>query len=91
MMFLLLLLWLLLGILVGLLATAARYLPTSWARHGWLYLTGLGALAAFGGGWLGVLLVGRTFATAMALWIAVVCVTLLPQGIERIRQFLSQG
>lgn len=68
--------WFVLGILIGALANAARLRPASWDRHGWLLMLGVGALAALLGGWLGVLLLERTVATALALWVAVLGVTL---------------
>jgi uncharacterized membrane protein YeaQ/YmgE (transglycosylase-associated protein family) len=68
--------WFVLGILIGALANAARLRPTSWGRHGWLLMLGVGALAALLGGWLGVLLLERNIATALALWVAVLGVTL---------------
>ncbi len=80
---LLCLLWLLLGVVIGLLATVAGAGANTDTIHrslqsvGWM--AGLGALAAFGGGWLGVWLVGRPLATAMALWIAIMCVLLAPR------------
>ncbi len=72
------LLWLLVGILVGLLANAARLQPASWGRQRWLVIPGIGALSALIGGWLCVLLLGRYIATPMALWIAVFGVVLVP-------------
>lgn len=74
---LLCLLWLLLGVVIGLLAAVARMGVGAVNRP--VQSGGLGALAAFGGGWLGVWLVGRPFATAMALWIAIVCVIVAPR------------
>ena len=68
--------WFVLGILIGALANAARLRPSSWDRQGWLLMLGVGALAALLGGWLGVLLLERNVATAMALWVAVLGVTL---------------
>jgi uncharacterized membrane protein YeaQ/YmgE (transglycosylase-associated protein family) len=68
--------WFVLGILIGALANAARLRPASWDRHGRLLMPGVGALAALLGGWLGVLLLERNVATAMALWISVLGVTL---------------
>ncbi|HLG62076.1 MAG TPA: hypothetical protein VKY19_09100 [Ktedonosporobacter sp.] len=78
-MLVLILIWLLIGILAGLLATAGRLQPSSWSRRGWLYMAGIGAATAFCGGLLGTFLLGRYFATAMALWIAVTGVVLLPR------------
>ncbi len=71
--------WLLLGLLIGALANAAKLRPTAWARGGRLSLLGLGALVALLGGWLGTLLLGTLFATATAIWIAVLGVALLPR------------
>ena len=68
--------WFVLGILIGALANAARLRTSSWNRHGWLLMLGVGALAALLGGWLGVLLLERNVATALALWISVFGVTL---------------
>jgi hypothetical protein len=68
--------WMALGVLTGALANAARLRPTSWGRHGWLPMLGVGALAALTGGWLGILLLERNVATAMALWVAVLGITL---------------
>src|SRR6266704_2269646 len=70
--------WLLLGLLIGLLAVSAQCWPASWARKKWPALLCIGALAALCGGWLGTLLLGRFFASGIALWLAVLCVVLLP-------------
>ncbi len=74
----LVLLWLGIGTLIGSIAYAAKLRPDSWQSFGWLRLAGLGALVAFCGGWLGIFLLGRSFATVMALWIAVVGVVGIP-------------
>jgi hypothetical protein len=73
------LLWLVLGVLIGGLANGAKLRPVRWGGRGWLVMLGLGALSALLGGWLGTLILGALFATAMALWIAVVGVALLPR------------
>jgi hypothetical protein len=73
------LLWLLIGLLTGALANAAKLRPAAWVRGGWMGLLGLGALAALLGGWLGTWLLGTLFATATAIWIAVLGVALLPR------------
>ncbi len=72
------LLWLGIGAIVGLIANAANLRPALWQTFGWMRMAVLGALVAFGGGWLGVLLLGRPFATMAALWIAVVSVVYTP-------------
>ncbi|MBE3559234.1 MAG: hypothetical protein IMW89_08420 [Ktedonobacteraceae bacterium] len=68
--------WILAGAVIGLLASVAwpespASVPGNRRR---LYLAGIGALAGLGGGWLGVLLLGKYFATAMMLWMTVVIV-----------------
>jgi len=68
--------WIVLGILIGALANAARLRPASWGRQGWPLMLCVGALAALTGGWLGVLLLERNVATAMALWVAVLAITI---------------
>jgi hypothetical protein len=71
--------WLLIGLLIGALANAAKLRPAAWVRGGRLRMLGLGALLALLGGWLGTLLLGTLFATASATWIAVLGVALLPR------------
>jgi hypothetical protein len=73
------LLWVVLGLLIGALANAAKLRPAAWVRGGRLGMLGLGALVALLGGWLGTWLLGSLFATATAIWIAVLGVALLPR------------
>lgn len=80
--------WFVLGILIGALANAARLRPLSWRRHGRLVVLGVGALAALLGGWLGVLLLERNVATAMALWVAVLGI-MLPWLVTRAREGIT--
>lgn len=75
-MLLLSLIWLLLGCMVAALALAARLRPGAFGRWGWLRLSGLGALAALLGGWMGTFLLGRLFGTLTALWVAILSVFL---------------
>lgn len=79
MMLILSLLWVALGLLIGALANAARLRPAVWKGWEWLAMPGLGALTALLGGWLGTWLLSALFATATALWIAVLGVALLPR------------
>ena len=65
------LLWLLIGLLTGALANAAKIRPASSTRWRWLILPGIGAVAALVGGWVGMLFVGQYFATGSALWVGV--------------------
>jgi len=51
-------------------------------------MLGLGALVAVLGGWLGTWVLGTLFATATALWIAVLGVALLPRLITWCARFL---
>ena len=69
--------WLLVGLLIGTLANAAKLWP-AWVHGGRVGMLGLGALVALLGGWLGMLLLGTLFATATAIWITVLGVALLP-------------
>ncbi|HEX6556823.1 MAG TPA: hypothetical protein VF026_28940 [Ktedonobacteraceae bacterium] len=78
--------WLLLGLLIGLLAVLAKFWPLSWGRKKWPAMLSIGALAAFCGGWLGTLLLGRFFASSVALWIAVLCVVVLPRLLVWVQQ-----
>ena len=71
--------WLLIGLLIGALANAAKLRPAAWVRGGRMGMLGLGALVALLGGWLGTWLLGTLFATATAIWIAVLGVALLPR------------
>ena len=73
------LIWLLIGLLIGALALAAKLRPAAWVRGGRLGMLGLGALVALLGGWLGAWVFGMLFATATAIWIAVLGVALLPR------------
>jgi hypothetical protein len=70
--------WLLLGLLIGALANAAKLRSAVRVRGGHVGMLGLGALVALLGGWLGIWLLGALFATATAIWIAVLGVVLLP-------------
>ncbi len=83
-MFMLSLVWLALGLLIGALALAARLRPAAWGRRGWLLLLGMGALGALLGGWIGALLLGRLFGTPTALWVAILAV-FVPWLVERLR------
>jgi hypothetical protein len=86
-MFILSMVWLAGGVFVGGLANLAAIAPVVWWRsERWSRwgLVGLGALAAVGGGWLGTLLFGRLFGSAMAAWVAVLSVALVPYGVARL-------
>lgn len=85
-MFALSLAWLLLGIIVGLLGIAAKLWPTPWEKRVWLILPAIGLVAALASGWLGTLLLGKLLASAVALWVCVLCVALAPTLIGRFQK-----
>ena len=66
------LVWLLIGAFIGLLANAAQFRPATWMHLSWLVMMSIGAIIALCGGWLGVWLLGKYFATAMALWLSLI-------------------
>jgi len=72
--FMLVIIWAMLGLLIGTLALAARLTPVSLAKYGWLWLILLGLGAALLGGGLGFWLFGPECATPMAIWVAVLAV-----------------
>jgi len=82
--------WIVIGLLIGSLANAARLRPSSWGRHGRLVMLGVGALAALLGGWLGVLLLERNIATAVVLWMAALGIT-LPWMVTRASAWIAAG
>ena len=83
--FALLLSWAALGLLVALLALAARLKPAKWRRAGLLML-GLGTGLA--GGLLGFWLFGRLFSCPTALWWAALAVC-LPAAYTGLRKRLA--
>ncbi|HLZ58724.1 MAG TPA: hypothetical protein VKR06_17430 [Ktedonosporobacter sp.] len=87
-MLILTLIWLLLGAAIGLLANVAQLRPRNWQHLGWLAMVGLGMVTALCGGWLGVLLFGRLFSTATALWIGCLGV-MLPSLLNRMAMWRS--
>ncbi len=80
--------WLLIGLFIGALANAAKLRPSTWVHGGRLGMLGLGALAALLGGWLGTWLFGPLFATATAVWVAVLVVALWPWLITKCNAWL---
>lgn len=71
------LIWLGLGIVIGLAALAAQLAPARWGDWRWLALPALGAVAALLGGWLGALLFDRVQASLSAVWVCIPVVTLV--------------
>jgi uncharacterized membrane protein len=80
--------WLLIGLFIGALAIAAKLRPAAWVSGGRLAMLSLGALAALLGGWLGTWLFGSLFATATAVWVAVLGVALLRRLITKCNAWL---
>lgn len=78
--------WLLFGIVVGLLGIAAKLWPASWGKRARLILPAVGIVAALAGGWLGMLLLGKLLASAVALWVCVLCVALVPPLVGRFQK-----
>jgi hypothetical protein len=84
------LLWLAIGLLIGVLSWLARCAPPSWQHLAWIWLPVLGAGVACGAGWLGALLLGNLLSTALALWITVLCMLVLPRVVDGIRRFYTR-
>lgn len=84
------LLWLTIGLLIGVLSLFARCAPSSWQRLAWAWLPALGAVIACGAGWLGALLLGNLLSTALALWITVLCMLILRRVVDGIRRFYAR-
>ena len=77
-MLLLSLIWLVIGLLLGVLACGAKLRPASWGKRGWLLMLCIGMLSALCGGWLGAWLFGSQYATLTALWVGALCVCIIP-------------
>jgi hypothetical protein len=85
----LLLLWAALGLLVALVARAARPWPASMPLPRWRWLLAEGALAGLLGGWLGSLVFGRFFGAPNALWFPAVLLVAGPWLLPRLRARLK--
>jgi len=85
MMLLLSICWLLIGLFVGGLANVAGLRAVVWVYDGRVSMLALGGLAALLGGCLGTWVFGSLFGTAMAVWIAVLGVVVVPRLIRRLR------
>ena len=82
-MFSLSILWVVLGLVIGSLAVAARLVPARSRPYNWRLLLLIGGLAGLAGGWIGALLFGRFFGTATSAWIAVLAVVIIPWAAGR--------
>ncbi|QBD78625.1 hypothetical protein EPA93_22570 [Ktedonosporobacter rubrisoli] len=81
--FMLSLLWLGIGLVVGALSNTAGLRLPAWGAHGWLLMLILGALTALFAGWLAIVCLGRIFATLVALWVSVPVVAFCPRWLTR--------
>ena len=70
-MYSLVLIWLCIGLLIGLLVCLACLHSASWSRRWWFILPGIASGAAICGGLLGIVFLGRYFCFATALWVAI--------------------
>jgi hypothetical protein len=87
-MLLLSLIWFGIGILLALMAYAARLQPLLWhSSSKWSLFTYLiiGAVISLCSGWLGILLFGRLFSIATILCITIACLVILPRVIVRVQ------
>ncbi len=87
-MLLLSLIWSGIGLLIALMAYAARLQPMLWRgshKRNLFSLLIIGIIIAFGSGWLGVLLFGRLFSIATVLWLTIAGVIILPWLIVHIQ------
>jgi hypothetical protein len=84
-MFLLVLLWVLIGLCMGLLALPARMYPM--LRYRGLVLPLTGVVIAVLAGFLGLWLLGKDVATALVCWVVIVGLLGVPRIFARIRFF----
>ena len=79
-------LWLVIGLVIGLICLAAHLQPQAWSRSSWPLLLIISGVSGYLGGWLGVWLFGRLFAPFAALWIAILASLLIPRLLVLLRQ-----
>jgi cytochrome c biogenesis protein CcdA len=87
------LIWSGIGLLIALMAYAARLQPMSRRnspKRCLFLLLIMGVLISFGSGWLGVVLFGRLFSTAMVLWLTIAGIIIFPWLIVRIQTGLQR-
>ncbi|HLI51075.1 MAG TPA: hypothetical protein VKU87_04720 [Thermomicrobiaceae bacterium] len=78
--------WLVIGLVVGVIASFAELRLPLTGGKGWLLVIIEAVTAALVGGWLGSLVLSRYYSPATALWVAILIVTianLLPRVIRR--------
>jgi hypothetical protein len=85
----LLLIWTVLGMLVAVVARAARPWPASTPLPRWRFLLTEGALAGLLGGWLGSLVFGRFYGAPNALWFSAALLVAGPWLLPRLRARLK--
>lgn len=75
--------WIVIGLLAGLLTHPARLWPPSWGQRSWLWLVALGVAGALVGALLGALLFSLLIATGAALLLAVIVAVVVPWALAR--------
>lgn len=81
------LIWVIIGVIVGLLSVAARLgFP---GRNGWKLSVALGTAFGLVGGWLGTLVFSRLYGTPTALWVSALAVAVVPWATARLRRWLA--
>lgn len=81
--------WVILGLIFGTLAQAARLGFSArgvQGAQGWLATLGVGVLLSLIGGWLGTALLGRLYGTPTALWVGILGVVVAPWLWARLRR-----
>lgn len=79
-MFLLSLIWLAIGLCLGIIVNGAAIQSIIGTRWHWLAILCLAGCAGWLGGWLGLWLFGRLFALVTACWVAIVSAIGIPSG-----------
>lgn len=81
--------WIILGLIFGVLAQAARLGFSARGVQGaigWWATLAVGAALSLAGGWLGTLLLGRLYGTPTALWVGILGVVVAPWLWARFRR-----
>lgn len=81
--------WIILGLIFGVLAQAARLGFSARGVRGaigWWATLAVGAALSLAGGWLGTLLLGRLYGTPTALWVGILGVVVAPWLWARFRR-----
>lgn len=82
------LIWIVIGLIAGILAHAARLgfgARGMEGRSALLWTLGLGVVAALLGGFIAAFLLGRLFGTPTAIWVSILAVAAVPWVWQRTR------